>query len=49
MLSTHSIKADQKLANPSENGRVPMTQNDMIESSTVKPRIEYLTKCNKRE
>jgi hypothetical protein len=43
MLKTQSMAADQKLANPSENGRVPITANDMSMSSTVNPRIEYLT------
>jgi hypothetical protein len=43
MLKIHNIAADQKLAKPSEKGRVPITANDMSIRSTVKPRIEYLT------
>jgi hypothetical protein len=42
MLKIQSIMADQNAAKPSENGRVPMTQNDIIESMTVSPKIEYL-------
>jgi hypothetical protein len=42
MLRMQSINADQNAAKPSETGRVPMTQNDMIDRITVIPRIEYL-------
>lgn len=42
MLNTHSIAADQKLAKPSENGRVPMTAKDISINMTVRPKMEYL-------
>jgi hypothetical protein len=43
MLRRQSIAADQKLANPSENGRVPITAKDMSIRRTVSPKIEYLS------
>jgi hypothetical protein len=42
MLRTPSMIADQKLAKPSDKGRVPMTAKDMIMSVAVMPKIEYL-------
>ena len=42
MLRMHNIPSDQKLANPSENGRVPMTAKDNTINNTVSPRMEYL-------
>jgi hypothetical protein len=35
------------LAKPSENVRVPMTANDMIDNNMVRPRIEYLQQKKK--
>jgi hypothetical protein len=48
MLRRQSIAADQKLANPSENGRVPITAKDMSMRRTVSPKIEYLSRGVRR-
>jgi hypothetical protein len=48
MLRRQSIAADQKLANPSENGRVPMTAKDINMRRTVSPKIEYLSRVIRR-